>query len=438
MDHCHLPANYSFDHYNEFKYDSGKNQLHTESGYESLLATSANSNSFFQNSNINDSSNDSLFSLPTTPVKSASKFIYNGNNCSTTPDFKQQYVADINSFYFKSIRSSYDSSSNDNYPSSQSQSPKVSSFNANVESYMHTRDHMSSKLLRSPAFKIENNYSPQQPSYQPIERPSIKSFSSRFVDAMPTFEKFPAPAAPPKPTPTEAEFMQMLINNHHIPDNPEFLIGRGMGIDNVNILGELNKRSMSNVTEKIFSYMNVGDIVRVGCVSKEWRNIVKSSKINKERVRFIKNKRHIYETTKENHIKQGVFQESSNKRKINQLMASDKRDMFKSSKTLNSDNVSTGGVFSSLDVNRLNNTSQVYRNQCKRVLESQFRDFSISDEAVFSLSPTKRSSIKRSPIKRQSPVKRLSPMKRQSPIKSANITTPLICSKKSKKNLKRL
>lgn len=250
MDHCQL-VNYSFDHEFHNRYDSGKNQtLHTsESGYESMLATSVNSTSFFSShyTSNNDSNDSSLFSLPTTPAKrapsaarSATKVIFSGSNCSTTPDFKQQYVADVNSYYFKSIRSSYDSSSSssDHYPSSQSQSPKQSYYNANADAYVSTRDTMNTKLLRSPAFKIDTGFSPHQAQYQPIERPSIKSFSSRFVAEMPKFEHLPSPA---KPTPTETEFMQMLISNHHIPDNPEFLIGRNMGVDSVNILGNFNK-----------------------------------------------------------------------------------------------------------------------------------------------------------------------------------------------------
>lgn len=222
MDHSHLVANYSFDSH----YDSAKNQTHTESGYDSLLATSVNS--FYQNHDSNDSN---LFSLPSTPVKSAAaaKFIYNGNNCSTTPDFKQQFIADINGLYFKTIRgggSCTNSPQSDQFSSSsQSQSPK-SSFCPNMDSNLYTRDTLTSKLLRSPAFKIEQ--SPLQVSYQPIERPSIKSFSSRFTEA-----------ALPKPTPTEAEFMDLLISNHCMPDNPEFLIGRRMGVDNVNVLGKI-------------------------------------------------------------------------------------------------------------------------------------------------------------------------------------------------------
>jgi len=51
---------------------------------------------------------------------------------------------------------------------------------------------------------------------------------------MPQFREL---AVTVKQTPTEAEFMQMLVTNHHLPDNPEFLIGRNMGVDKVNILG---------------------------------------------------------------------------------------------------------------------------------------------------------------------------------------------------------
>ncbi len=234
-------ANYSFDHYSsEFSYESGhrinQQNLHTESGYESLLATSANSSNFFPNSNSNDSS---LFSLPTTPVKKSAKFIFNGNNCSTTPDFKQQYVADVSGYYFKSIRSSYDSSpSSDQYSVSQSPKSNTGSYCASIDSYVTKRDNITSKLLRSPAFKLENHFSPNNNlAYQPIERPSIKSFSSRFTSELPKFEeKKPTPVV--KPTPTETEFMELLISNHHLPGNPEFLIGRNMGVDNVNILGK--------------------------------------------------------------------------------------------------------------------------------------------------------------------------------------------------------
>lgn len=408
MDHSHLAANYSFDHYNEFKYDSGRNQLNTESGYDSLLATSVNSTSFFQN---NDSNDSHLFSLPSTPVKSAPKFIYNGNNCSTTPDFKQQYVADINGLYFKTIRAgSYtDSPQSDQFSSSQSQSPK-SSFCPNMDTNLYTRDNFTSKLLRSPAFKIEQSPQNTQRTYQP-ERPNIKSFSSRFTEALPSFEA----KKPMNTTPTQAEFMDLLISNHCIPHNPEFLIGRRMGVDNVNIPGELNSRGMNNVLDKIFSYMSIGDIVRVGCVSKEWRGIVKNNPINTKRLRHIKSKRHTYEFSKENHGSIARINTIEMKRKNQTSVFENKQH---SEKSVNTE--AAGGVFCSVDINALNNRDLAIR---KRNLERQFKEFSITDEPNFNMTPHKRS-----PIKRRSPMKLLT-----------CITTPMsICSKKSKRNLKRL
>jgi hypothetical protein len=192
-----------------------------------MLATSANSTSFFSHHNSNNDSNDSsVFSVPTTPAKRTAntKLIRGAANCSTTPDFKQQYVADVNGYYFKSIRSSYDSTASDSGPSSQSQSP--SRYSADADLFVSTRDTMSAKLLRSPAFKVDAGFSGQ--------RPSVKSFSERFVAEMPQFGELVVTV---KQTPTEAEFMQMLVTNHHLPDNPEFLIGRNMGVDKVNILG---------------------------------------------------------------------------------------------------------------------------------------------------------------------------------------------------------
>jgi len=244
MDHCHLAVNYSFDQYtSEFSYDSGlrlnQQSLHTESGYDSLLATSANSTNFFHTSNSNDSS---LFSLPTTPAKTSAKFIYNGSNCSTTPDFKQQYVADVSGYYFKSIRSSYDSSpSSDQYSVSQSPKSNSGSYCAEVDSYVTKRDNITAKLLRSPAFKLESHFSP---AYQAIDRPSIKSFSSRLSAELPKLAGKEEEKKVPRPTPTEAEFMELLISNHHLPGNPEFLIGRNMGVDNVNILGKKRTPSL--------------------------------------------------------------------------------------------------------------------------------------------------------------------------------------------------
>ena len=131
---------------------------------------------------------------------------------------------------------------------------------------------------------------------------------------------------------------------------------------------------MKNVLDKIFSYMDVGDFVRIGCVSKEWRGIIKENpRLNKERARFIKSKRFIYETTKENHGIRTILhsQELERKRKLSDLSLLDKRKMYKTSNTCAS-NVTRENVFTSLDVNCLNNF-QTFVDNNKRLLERQFR-----------------------------------------------------------------
>lgn len=431
--------NYSFDHYNEFKLSGQQQhhlQQHAESGYDSLLATSSLSfsNSYLIASDASNASSDSsLFSQPSTPAKStppvltnhSASFTFNGNNSSTSPDFKQQYVADINSFYFKSLRSgggsessSY-SNSSEPFLSSCSQSP--SKYCPTTDSYIHKRDTFNSKLLRSPAFKLEQ--SPTPALHFQTERPSIKSFSSRFVANLPTFSE---PVVPKKTTPTEEEFMALLIQNHHLPGNPEFLIGRGMGIEHVNMLTELNKRSMNNIVDQIFSHLSPGDLVRVGCVSREWRSLMKeNAKFNKERVRCIKQCRHAFETSKENHGRVlGVNVKYDEVNSFYQKSVQERRQAFKKSAdyagAVECSMEVESSIFASLDQNRLNN-------QRRPLLERQFQQISITEDTIFRLSPQKRS-----PLKRQSPLKRCVLEK------STSLTTSLICSKKSKKNLKRL
>ena len=381
-----MSMNYSFEHYNEFKLSGQQQhhlQQHAESGYDSLLATSSSSfsNSYLIASDASNASSDSsLFSQPSTPAKLAApvlnhsaSFTFNGNNSSTSPDFKQQYVADINSFYFKSLRSAGGSESSsfstEPYLSSCSQSP--SKYCPAADSYIHKRDTFNSKLLRSPAFKLEQ--SPTPAAHYQTERPCIKSFSSRFVANLPTFE------AAKKTTPTEEEFMALLIQNHHLPGNPEFLIGRGMGIEHVNMLAELSKRSMNNIVDQIFSHLSPGDLVRVGCVSREWRALMKeNTKFNKERVRCIRQCRHAFETSKENHghVLGGVsgVVKCDEVKEINsfyQKSLQERRQAFKKTADYAGAAVECSMevescIFASLDQNRLNN-------QRRPLLERQFQ-----------------------------------------------------------------
>lgn len=305
-----------FNNTNNKKLDPLRKRESIDSAYDSILLTSHSSptSSFSTYSSTNsqldyfnsdtNSNGSSLFSHPSTPVKSA--FIFTSNNVSTTPDFKQQYVADINSFYFASIRQSSVASSSttssaaistcSSYTSPFKTACSAASSPAKYDSFIQKRDTISSKLLRSPAFKLDSP-SRHHPYDSPV-KPYIKSFSSRFQNLN---LKPPEPLAAAKPTPTQEEFMQTLMRNHLIPENPEFLIGSHMGLDHIDILSELNKRSMNGIVEKIFSYLSVTDCVRVGCVSSEWRSLIKQDrKRNKERVRLIKTKKYFFETFKEN------------------------------------------------------------------------------------------------------------------------------------------
>jgi hypothetical protein len=173
--------------------------------------------------------------------------------------------------------------------------------------FIQERDNVNRKLLRSPAFKIKCNFSfMTSPSFKEEhdsthQRPVIKSFQSRFQSSMSPPTAIPFKNS--KTTPTEAEFMQILIDNHHIPANPQFLIGRNMGLDYIDILDELKKRSMFNVLDIIFKHLDddPADLVRIGCVSKDWRNIVcNDNSRNNKRLQFIKQKRKKYEFDKEN------------------------------------------------------------------------------------------------------------------------------------------
>ena len=136
---------------------------------------------------------------------------------------------------------------------------------------------------------------------------------------------------------------------------------------------------MINVIDKIFSYLEVGDIVKVSCVSREWRSMVKSNgPVNKERVRFIRLKKQVYERTKENHHYRLISEDQQhvgNKRRLSTMSASEKRIAYKSSRTIadmEESSKAVSNVFYSLDVNRLNNYQEPV-SQHKRLLEQQFR-----------------------------------------------------------------
>ena len=376
--------------YHHKKLDSFRKRESIDSAYDSILFTSHNSpsssSSFYQNSQNSDffsldtnSNGSSLYnSHPTTPVKSS--FIFTSNNTSTTPDLKQQYVADINSFYFASIRqSSVASSITTSISGTQSTcssytSPfkSCSSTNspAKYDAFIHKRDTISSKLLRSPAFKLDSPA--RHHPYESPSKPYVRSFSSRFQNLN---LKPPEPLAPVKTTPTQEEFMEMLMKNHLIPTNPDNLIGSHMGLEHIDILSELNKRSMNQIVEKVFSYLSVTDCVRVGCVSSEWRSLIKQDKKrNKERVRLIKTKKYFFETFKENctgqpidmtRLEQKLLNSNLNFNQMtmyspqkNHSLANERRSLYKLNCEQETNELNTSH-FRQLDVNCMENLSSL-------------------------------------------------------------------------------
>ena len=266
-----------------------------ESGYESLLC--------YNSSFLDSSASNSLHSQPTTPSKTQQH---------EQQQQQQQYVADINAFYFASLKSPAKS----NAPfSSVAQSPaKLLTSPAgkllNPDDFIRERDTFKSKLLRSPAFKSpynNNNSFGGERANEEVVPVVVKSFTSRLsaLNKNIAQHEFTPPLPPPPPakqqTPTEEEFMQLLLKNCHLPRHPDFLIGSRMGLEHVDMLGELNKRSMHMVIDQIFVHLNQVDLVKVACVSREWRAIVRQdTRRNKERARYLKQKREIYEMNKEN------------------------------------------------------------------------------------------------------------------------------------------
>ncbi|RNA26100.1 F-box only 43, partial [Brachionus plicatilis] len=411
-----------------------------DAGYESLLSQS----SFVSNQSRADTS---IFSAPATPAKTSSAHTINCNSSATSPDFKQQYVADVSSIYFASIRT-------DSYLSPT----KVAAL---------------ASPLKSPKFD-HNILGPADDS-----RPQIKSFTSRFESSY-AAERFV------RPSPTEEEFMELLIKNKHLPRNPENLIGRNMGLDHFDILTGLAQKTMLNLTDKILGYMHTSDLVRVASVCRAWRSIVRQNNtLNRHRVDYLKSRKYIYEKFKENR----PYTPSEGAAK-SRLSLEQKRRLLKEYRLHNSMHLepdeasalvkhdSGSYVFANLDNNCLNNinsgscreedfTFNKKRRECgeceqespsKRrksgdtlnnelfsACNSLFECVSKSQQVVpqrpgllekqfeqISLGPVADAAM----VVESSPVRRRSPLKRQISVDSARCVQ--ICSKKSKRNLKRL
>lgn len=448
----------SFQHRNSF-----------DAGYESLLSQS----SFVSNQSRIETS---IFSAPSTPVKH-SQILINCNHSSTSPDLKQQYVADVNSIYFASLRNeSFLSPIKGSMTCSPLKSPKL-------DQYVQQRDNFASKLLRSPAFKPSNIITPSDEC-----QPQIKSFTSRFESCY-SMSPFATPDRFVRPSPTEEEFMELLIKNKHLPRNPENLIGRNMGLDHFDILTGLANKSMFTLTDKILGYLHTSDLVRVASVSCSWRTIVKQNKsLNKHRVDYLKSKKYIFEKYKENR----PFTASNIGSAKSRLSVEQKRRLLKEYRLHNSLSIkeneldglvkheSGSYVFANLDNNCLNNISngacreqdfkfdkkrasvdiQESPNKRKKTIENNDLNNELFNacNSLFDCINKNQQVVPQKPsllekkfqqislesvgindalmVVESSPLQRRSPVKRQISVDSAMCAQ--ICSKKSKRNLKRL
>lgn len=74
-----------------------------------------------------------------------------------------------------------------------------------------------------------------------------------------------------------------------------------MGVEQVDMISELRKRSMDTIVDKILANLDIGDLVRVSSVNREWRQAVRDNKrLNRERHAFVKHMRAEYHVHKEN------------------------------------------------------------------------------------------------------------------------------------------
>ena len=237
-----------------------------ESGYDSLL----------QNSNSNQS-------FPETNVSS---------NCDADTPIQIKQTPLINTIIAstKACLKSFDSS-------------KPNKLIKSSENKVYSKNELCTKFFKTPAFKIDysfNSPSPKRPiSSSTVTRPGMNSFNLRLLDIE---------LNAVKPIQQKQDILQLLINNHHLPNNPEFLIGRQMGLDNIDIISELKQRSMNNVLDKIFSFMNVGDVICMGCVSRQWREVVnENSKSYQERTKFVQFMNSMLKSFDENELRYEVI-----------------------------------------------------------------------------------------------------------------------------------
>jgi len=471
---------------------SKQHRVSTDSGYDSMLSShsasftssrsSIESSGDISSSLVSTTSSISPLLLSTTPVK---------KRLNETPTKSSILTADMSSLYLASIRSQQSqflspvkssssscSSSNssschfNHYSLSNSNSPLVYSGKKRspkfAEPFVNERssDQASiSKLLKSPA----SRYSPYSGYKNAAAAPEIKirTFSARlrsegFAVEEPIEEDEPKKRATcqQRITPTEEQFMEMLYRNRHIPSDPYTLIGRHMGLEQMDMINELRDRSMHTIVDKILSYLSLGDLVRVSGVSRVWREAVRDNKrLNRELTLFVRQMRDRFHVTKENRSRTNSLLDSSiNNSSLLQSPASMVNN--KSSRTrrssllnidLNSSNMTlptdvemianSSSLFKPIDVNRLGPNGERTDFQRQPNLGAELL------QAAGSLCLNTKANLPTSTaVNLSSFCQKLSPKKSTKIIEESTISKSpprntkfdVIGSKKSKKNLKRL
>lgn len=470
---------------------SKQHRMSTDSGYDSMLSShsasftssrsSIESSGDISSSLVSTTSSISPLLLSTTPVK---------KRLNETPTKSSILTADMSSLYLASIRSQQSqflspvkssssscSSSNssschfNHYSLSNSNSPLLYSGKKRspkfAEPFVNERssDQASiSKLLKSPA----SRYSPYNGYKNATAAPEIKirTFSARLKsegfgieEPIEEEDSRKRTTCQQRITPTEEQFMEMLYRNRHIPSDPYTLIGRHMGLEQMDMINELRDRSMHTIVDKIFSYLSLGDLVRVSGVSRVWREAVRDNKrLNRERNLFVRQMRDRFHVTKENRSRTNSLLDSSinnssllqspasmvNKSSRNRRSSLLNIDLNSSNMTLPTDVemvANSSSLFKPIDVNRLGPNGERTDFQRQPNLGAELL------QAAGSLCLNTKANLPTSTaVNLSSFCQKLSPKKINKVIETPTISKSpprtnkfdVIGSKKSKKNLKRL
>lgn len=341
--------------------------------------------------------NDSISSNTSSPIqnlifKTPTKY---SHLSSITPIKlnRSSLKADLSGIYYSSIHQ-------------QSPQQRQQQYSAFISEY----DTQTSCLLRSPIIQ----QSPCSPSYcitprrtsqltQVTQKIKCKPFISIKQKSTQEFNDTKKQTS----SKNVQEFLQNLFKNHYL--SSDSLIGFKMGIEHVDILSELVKRSMLHVVDLILVKCKPKDYANFYAVNKSWKNLIgNNSRYNKARIKYLRNRNRYLNVTKENHDTNGGKQRLKQEK--------------------------TNGCFTPVDTNRLITTFLMSK------LELPLRKSPLKKSPLKRISSTTYSKHTISPIKFYPQTLPIENKISCLSLKNCNNKSPSknICSKLNKKNLKRL